>query len=140
MNTAARRAAVVLAVAFGLALMHAGVGQVMACDARTSMTSTAASMGSMDSMPPMTVGHPTEPRHAEPGHPGQPPVAAHGGQMCLSTPAGASVKASTSAPAVASLTVPAASWRPRHHAGLTRATGREPPHPDLVRVLCVNRR
>lgn len=137
MTAVLRRTLIALVLAFGLAMMHGGIGQAMACSGMSQMTSIA--------MPPaaeLPQGHDAESAvdHTKHHEPGDQPVSAHGGAMCASTPAissGGDTKAGASAVAL----VPTAFiGQPQHTITVSRATGREPPPPDLVSVLCVNRR
>lgn len=131
-----RRVLVAPLLALGLILMHGGIGQAMACSAMAQM----ASAPSMDSRT-MAHGHDasTVVDHSEHHEPGNQPVTAHASGMCVGTPAttgGGDFKAGAGADATAAVFVSP----PRHTISISRATGREPPAPDLVSVLCVIRR
>lgn len=127
------RALTPLLALLGLLLMHGGIGPAVAC--------TGMSDSSMTVRMEMTQGMPATapPTVVWTGMPiAKPPVAGHHGDMCLSTltEKGGLSHAAPPQP-VAVLREPPTTSR---NLAVTRATGREPPAPDLVSVLCVIRR
>lgn len=137
MSAVLRRALIALVLAFGLALMHGGIGQAVACSGMAQMAPEA--MPTADELPH---GHDADSvvDHSQHREPGDQPVSSHGSDMCMSTPATASGGDSKAGPSVIALTQAAFIGQPQHTPTICRATGREPPAPDLVSVLCVNRR
>lgn len=131
-----RRGLVTTVLAFALILMHGGIGQAMACagmDQRAAMEAATSSAHAMTSDSSNMVDR-CSPHHQPGGRP-----AVHSAEMCLSTPAGSGgggSKAGTVAPVVREHPMPTS---PTYVGTITRAGGREPPAPDLVSVLCVNR-
>ena len=137
--TLGRRAFVALLLTFGLALMHGGIGQATACNSMAAMANAnmAPSMTTSGSVVASAAPEVEMVDHHQPGHD---PATAHASGMCVAAPAGSSgggSKAWTSAAAPASYNY---LGQPQRPATTTRATGREPPAPDLVSVLNVNRR
>lgn len=137
MTAVVRRAMVALVLAFGLALMHGGIGQAMACSGMSQMASMAMPTGvqlAQDHEADAAIDHS---KHHEPG---DKPVAAHAGTMCVSTPA-ISGGGDTKAGATTALLTPSAfGGQPQHVVTISEATGRQPPPPDLISELCVIRR
>lgn len=121
-----RRIPTALALAFGLVLMHGGIGQAMAC---TGMPATLTTTSDM----PTGTSH--DQHHNDP--PAAPRPRGHGATVCVSTPASASALA---APAGLTAAVPdAVRHLQQHWVRVTGPTGREPPAPDPVSDLCVSR-
>jgi hypothetical protein len=134
---AARRGLVVLVVAFGLVVMHGGVGQAQAC------------VGAMSGMPtPTSPTLMSEHSHDDTavdvedpsGKPTKSPASAHSSDLCSSTPAASGGAGPDTAPALTATSfvlVPCIDLEP---GAVSDVTGRHPPPPDLVTELCVNRR
>lgn len=138
MTAAVRRTLTALVLAFGLALMHGGIGQAMACSGMSQMASMT-----MPAATDLVHGHDASSAvdHTAHHEPGDKPVAAHGDGMCMSTPATASGGDSKAGPStVAAYVLPYATGQPQHKVTISAATGREPPAPDLISELCVIRR
>jgi hypothetical protein len=142
---ALRRVLVPLLVALGLLLMHGGIGQAVACTGMSgSSAATPMEIPTATPMGPTPAGHPvaagTQSSQAVHHQVANDPLGGHHNQMCLSTPTKTSGGGPNAAPALLGAAVPQALVGPRRPATVTRATGREPPAPDLMSVLCVIRR
>ena len=137
-----RRVVAPLLVAIGLVLMHGGVGQAQACQDMSAMAQQAAVDQAMSGAEPIQMaGHDSQltALHSQHHQPGHDPVGTHASGMCVSAPAACSGGDPKSGPAITSIDrVPRIT--PTGVMSIRRATGRHPPAPDLVSVLCVNRR
>jgi hypothetical protein len=130
-----RRGLVTTVLAFALVLMHGGIGQAMACAGMDQMATVDAATSNAQAMKPDS-SHMVD-RHSQHHQPGGRPTA-HSAEMCVSTPAGSGA-GSKAGPAVP-VTLEHPTLTTSTYVGtVTRASGREPPAPDLVSVLCVNR-
>ena len=134
---ATRRGLVALIAAFGLVLMHGGIGQAVACTGMDAMAE-ASFMSHHDMAAEMLHA---QGRHAEHHQPAdQPNSQLHSADMCISTPAQTSSGGAGSSPAALVVLSQAAEPVVAHRPTVSRETGRCPPPPDLISELCVNRR
>lgn len=122
-----RRIPTALALAFGLVLMHGGIGQAMAC---TAMPAT------MSTTPAMPTGASHDHHHND--QPADAPPRGHGATVCVSTPAGSAGGVTAPAPLVA-VVADVGRHLQQRWLRVTGPGGREPPAPDPVSDLCVSR-
>lgn len=137
MRAVVRRTLTALVLAFGLALMHGGVGQAIACTEMSRMASQT-----MPTEAQLAHGHDARSAvdHAEHHQTANPPTSAHVSGTCVSTPvtcSGGDFKAGAAAPVASPLSF---GGQPQHAVTISKATGRTPLPPDLVTDLCVIRR
>jgi hypothetical protein len=133
--TLSRRALVAAVLAVGLALMHGGPGQALACNGMSAAATKAKHQhgSQMPARDPMASG-----RHAQHHQPVDQPKGLSSPDQCLATPSSPSSGGSKVGPA-------ASAALPRQPQADSRCllsdyVSPELAAPDLVSVLCVNRR
>lgn len=134
---ALRRTLIALVVAFGLAMMHGGVGQAMACTGMAGMASQA-----MPTEAQLADGHDVSSAvdHSQHHEPANPPTSAHASGVCVTTPVMGCGGDSNTGGMAAALTPTSFVGQPQHAVTVSNETGRTPLPPDLVSELCVSRR
>lgn len=137
------RALMPLLVALGLTLMHGGIGQAAVCHDMSGMSSGmtgSAPMPATGTEASTTAGR-LSAEHAHHHQPSLPPLTAHGADMCMAEPVSASGGGPKPSPQSITLAgPPAAVSVVGSPPTMTLARGQIPPAPDVVSVLCVNRR
>jgi hypothetical protein len=144
-----RRGTIALLVAIGLLLMHGGIGPAFACTGMpggmtaqpmshiaTHLTTTDANAGG-DVAAQQSQHH--QPATQLATQLATQPLGGHHGEMCTSTPAGGESGGPSAAPGQVATLTSAQLILDHLQPRPSRATGRHPPNPDLVSVLCVIR-